>query len=77
MQDMWRIPFTAIMVILLVFSIVLGSLHSLTAAIFMGIGIWLSQGLCMWLVTSCIFPRLILTNWLSVWSDKILIWSTK
>lgn len=75
MTDLWRIPFTLIMIIILIFSILLGLLHSISAAIFMGVVIWLIQGFLMYLITTCMFPKLILTNWLVLWSTKIRDWS--
>lgn len=75
MTDLWRIPFTLIMIIILIFSISMGLLHSITAAIFMGVVIWLIQGFLMYLITTCMFPKLILTNWLVLWSTKIRDWS--
>jgi hypothetical protein len=77
MTDLWRIPFTALMGGLLIFSILLGLSHSIVAGIFMGVVIWLIQGMLMYLVTGFMFRRLILTNWLCLWSTTILKWTSK
>lgn len=39
--------------------------------------LWLIQGLCMWLVTGCILPKLILVNLIPLWSKRVLAWTIK
>ena len=75
MQDFWRVPFTIMMSVLLALLVFLGLCHSITMGIILGVFGWLMQGLCMWMVTECNFPKVILTNWLSLWSDTILKWT--
>lgn len=77
MKEFWRVPFTVIALGITIFITSLASTISNTFAICVFIGFWLFQGLLMFVVTDCLFPRVIFSSILCIWSTKILNWTTK
>jgi hypothetical protein len=77
MKEKWRIPFTILMLILLVTGAAPGFAISTPVGIALFAILWLTQGLCMWMATGCILPKLILVNLIPLWSKRVLAWTIK